>query len=380
MPFQVDPSLLDPSTFDVYNQLGISLDDFRELLSQASPDPVTGEIGPEQIASVMIRNFNNPLVQKVGQIAQKAMKERAEEHDPDFNDFDFESLASTTPTNVAGGSMWYISLERFAFANPAGDLIKDDIAPTVPGAQPVFFLNCEHEGIIRLMEQVTGLPNSQQILRFIKRAMVTPVPGLHPCLPRHLQITMKLTQHRPYLQPFLDSLPAPFTWDIDTREVAQMTRDAIDNRMQERRSQYLAAAEAAKAEGNRAFNRQDRQMALGKYKEAIDRAWDAASLRPDTEDRLAAHRLMAVCHANRAATHLLPGEDADFSKALADSQDAEKYDPDYAKGYYRQAKALEALGDVLQAQESLRRALSRPALSGDKTLLSLLNELDVQID
>ena len=48
--------------------------------------------------------------------------------------------------------------------------------------------------------------------------------------------------------------------------------------------------------------------------------------------------------------------------------------------YYRQAKAYQALGDVQQAQETLRRALSRRALATDKTLLSLLNELDIQLD
>ena len=48
--------------------------------------------------------------------------------------------------------------------------------------------------------------------------------------------------------------------------------------------------------------------------------------------------------------------------------------------YYRQAKAYQALGDVQQAQEALRRALSRSALATDKTLLSLLNELDIQLD
>ena len=48
--------------------------------------------------------------------------------------------------------------------------------------------------------------------------------------------------------------------------------------------------------------------------------------------------------------------------------------------YYRQAKAYQALGDVQQAQEALRRALRRSALATDKTLLSLLNELDIQLD
>lgn len=39
-----------------------------------------------------------------------------------------------------------------------------------------------------------------------------------------------------------------------------------------------------------------------------------------------------------------------------------------------------ALGEVQEAQEALRKALARPALATDKTLLSLLNELDIQLD
>jgi hypothetical protein len=48
--------------------------------------------------------------------------------------------------------------------------------------------------------------------------------------------------------------------------------------------------------------------------------------------------------------------------------------------YYRLAKAYQLSGDVEKAQEALRRGLSRPALAGDKSLLSLLNELDIQLD
>jgi hypothetical protein len=162
--------------------------------------------------------------------------------------------------------------------------------------------------------------------------MVTPCPGLLPALPRFLQISMKFAAHREALQPFLDSLPAPFSWDIETPEIAQTVNDAVDERMQQKFLQFMGAAEIAKAAGNNAFNSKDRRTALEQYTTAINRGWDASSVRPGTEQRKAAHKHMALCYANRAATHLLPGEDMNTEKAIEDSLQAEKYDPDYVKG------------------------------------------------
>ncbi|KAI0088702.1 hypothetical protein BDY19DRAFT_890733 [Irpex rosettiformis] len=323
--------------------------------------------------------MDNPIVQRVGAAAQEVLKARVESFDADFTGYDWNSLASTIVQEPTDG-WWQITLERFAYVDGQGNFIKEEDAPTLPGAQPAFFLNCEHKSIIRLMEQVYGLPNSETVLRFIKRAMVTPMPGLSPGLPRLLQITIKLSHHRDVIAPFLDSLPAPFEWLIETPQLASAVGDMLDQRMQGKYASFMGAAEIAKTEGNRAFNAKEFKTAIDEYTKAIDRAWDAASSRQGTEDRKIAHRFMAVCYANRAAVYLLPGDESDVKKALEDCQNAERYNPDYAKGYYRQAKAHEALGDIQQAQETLRRALSRPELATDKTLLSLLNELDVQLD
>lgn len=115
---------------------------------------------------------------------------------------------------------------------------------------------------------------------FIKQSMVTPTPGMRPALPRYLTITAKLVQHRPTLEPFLNSIPVPFTWAIESPDIASAAMDELDVLMQHRYKQYMDIAQAAKAAGNDAFNRKDRAVAMAKYTEAISVVLDALSQRP----------------------------------------------------------------------------------------------------
>lgn len=170
-------------------------------------------------------------------------------------------------------------------------------------------------------------------LSFIKRAIVTPFPGIERGLPRLLLITIKLSHHREALAAFLDTLPAPFKWSIEIPQFASKLDDYLDQRMRDKLASYMDAAEAAKAEGNRAFKEKDFKTAIEEYGKAIDRAKEVAfSDRGEEEAGQAARRLLAVCYANRAAAYLLPGDELDVEKALEDGQKAEKYNPDYAKG------------------------------------------------
>lgn len=163
--------------------------------------------------------------------------------------------------------------------------------------------------------------------------MATPIPGFPAGLPRVLQITIKLSQHREAIAPFLNSLPAPFEWLIETPAMATQFGDLVDQQLQEKHTAFMGVAEIAKAAGNRAFTAKDFPKAIEEYTKAIDRSWDAATTLPQkTEQWHAAQRLMAMCYANRAAVYLLPGEHRDVKKALHDCQNAEQKDPDYAKG------------------------------------------------
>ena len=171
------------------------------------------------------------------------------------------------------------------------------------------------------------------MISFIKRSIVTPYPGIHRGLPRLLLITIKLSQHREALAAFLDTLPAPFKWSIEIPEFASKVDDYLDLRMRDKLGSYMDAAEAHKAEANRAFKEKNFKTAIEEYGKAIDRAKEVAfSDRAEEEAGQAARRLLAVCHANRAAVYLLPGDELDVKKALKDGQQAERHNPDYAKG------------------------------------------------
>lgn len=159
------------------------------------------------------------------------------------------------------------------------------------------------------------------------------MPGLFAALPRFLHITVKLSPHAEALRPFLDSLPAPFEWEIETPEIAATVNDALDARMQEKHATYMSQADVHKHVGNAAFNRKDRALAIEQYTLAINFARDASGTRRAEEEKTVSRQFTAVCLANRAAAYLMDGEDRNPEKALADSQEVERLHPNYAKGY-----------------------------------------------
>ncbi|KAI0088802.1 hypothetical protein BDY19DRAFT_946046 [Irpex rosettiformis] len=372
---------LDPSMLETYRQAGINPEDVMEMMKDSSiVDPATGEIRFGEILDLIMKNMDNPVMENIVAASQEGWNRRVDSFDVDFTGYDWSSLASTIPQEPTEG-WWVIALERCGFVDAQGEIVLDEDASKIPGAQPSFFLNCNHKNLARITEEVHGLPNSQKVLRFIKRAMATPVLGIRAGIPRFLQITAKLSQHREALAGFLDTLPAPFEWAIETPQLASLIGDIVDQQIQSEYTKSMDAAEAAKVRGNHAFNVKDSKTAIEEYTKAIYGAqWQAATLMAGVEGQKAAQRFLAVCYANRAAALLLPGDKLDAAQALKDSQCAESYDEDYAKSYYRQAKAHEALGEVAQAQETLRRALGRPALATDRALLGLLSELDTQLE
>ncbi|KAJ8481658.1 hypothetical protein ONZ45_g15235 [Pleurotus djamor] len=102
---------------------------------------------------------------------------------------------------------------------------------------------------------------------------------------------------------------------------------------------------------------------------------DALSQKPKEEEEKQAHSLLAICFANRAAAYLIHGAGMDAKKAAADGENAVKVDPDYAKGYIRQAAAWQCLGDVEKAKDIIAQALSRSSLEYESGLIDRLIEL-----
>ncbi|KAK1231137.1 hypothetical protein PQX77_005743 [Marasmius sp. AFHP31] len=72
---------------------------------------------------------------------------------------------------------------------------------------------------------------------------------------------------------------------------------------------------------------------------------------------------------------MIEGEGGDAEKALDAGKKAEYTDPGYAKGYFRQARALGTLGKIKETQEVIIRGLKRPELERDSSLAEVLIEL-----
>ncbi|EDR11276.1 uncharacterized protein LACBIDRAFT_293413 [Laccaria bicolor S238N-H82] len=218
------------------------------------------------------------------------------------------------------------------------------------GLRPTFMIYIyETSGKHRVMHETTGLPDSKTVLQ--------------------------LQQHLPTLKPFLDSLPAPFHWRVETREEAEGLSERIHQLNVKGVVASMELAEKAKSVGNEAFSRKERAAAIKAYTEAIGHLIDVLSMKPDLDEEAKAKNLLAVCYSNRAATYLIPGAGQDVERALLNGKKAEMADPSYAKGYIRQATASEALGKLDDAQDAIARALRRPDLENDKNLVDRLIDL-----
>lgn len=127
---------------------------------------------------------------------------------------------------------------------------------------------------------------------------------------------------------FLDGLPEPFHWRFETAEERDNLADAIDEENKEKSKLSLETAAQKKSEGNAAFVMKDGAAAIKAYSDAIECAINALALNAEENTTNAT---LAILHSNRAAAHLLPGENESAKEALEDGEMAERYDPCYAK-------------------------------------------------
>lgn len=208
-------------------------------------------------------------------------------------------------------------------------------------------------------------------------------------------LSIKFEQHAPDLKPFLDSLPAPFHWRVETKEEAQNLKEGIYELNADGCRKALVSADGFKASGNLAFGHKDRPAALKAYSSAISALTDVLTMAPDVKDEELAKKQLAICHANRAAAYLISGKGVDASKALEDGEAAEAVDPGYAKAwvyhdssalceyyfsdnvirYVRQSAAHQVLGNAELSKDVIARALRRPDLEDDNGLVDLIINL-----
>ncbi|KAI0065795.1 hypothetical protein BV25DRAFT_1821481 [Artomyces pyxidatus] len=341
------------------------------------PNPITGQVEMEDLQRAMLENMTPDTMKFIDSM----LSLHRQSSDIDLTSFDFVSLGNT----IEAESFWIIVLNYVGMVDASQNSLDDETARRTPGAMPYFAMECKscqgpEEPIGQRWAQVSvGLPNSAAVLDFIHHAIATPIPPNTPCLPQTLYLSIKFAPHIPTLRPFLDSLPAPFTWGIETPAQAELHSELAMLGKEHRLDAYIAYAHKEKDEGNAAFAKKDRARALAAYSEAVVYATSAAQQGGNEKRTKEAERLLAVCLSNRAATHLLEGEGMDARNALHDAEAAEEHDPSYVKGYYRQSRAHEVIGDTEKAIIVMERALASPRVVDKRGIQTRITELHASV-
>lgn len=114
-------------------------------------------------------------------------------------------------------------------------------------------------------------------------------------------------------------------------------------------------AAAFKAKGNEFFKAKDYATAVEWYSKAVD---------ADPQNR--------VYYSNRSAAYAAL---RDYAKAAQDGELCVRCDPDWNKGYFRQATALQSLKRYQDALKVVNTGLARKTVSDDKNLVALRDTL-----
>ncbi|KAI0047329.1 hypothetical protein FA95DRAFT_1606134 [Auriscalpium vulgare] len=315
---------------------------YAKIIADMPPNPKTGRKDLLDIITHLAENSNRQDVRALyGGTDDTAVRAQ-------LDVFDFAALAPT----VVPGTTWRVGL-----------IDRGDIAfhfPLPPG--PVQTIKITHRTGMKCRDEATGMMRLQQdllgedtvlsdyMLTFLRRCIAMPAGPQEPALPATMIIADLLAPHLPVLEPFLNSLPAPFTWQVagpgpstgPPRDDFPETYDGL-----------IAFANERKESANKAYSIKLYELSAQGYGHGIEALSRAEVLEPQSMGP-PERRLRAVLHANRAAAYLASGE---ASAALQDGCDAEKLDPSYLKGYIRQARAHEVLGDTGDRRTVLERAL-----------------------
>ncbi|KAF9533411.1 hypothetical protein CPB83DRAFT_782965 [Crepidotus variabilis] len=346
---------------------GMKPQGIMELMQKVPPNPVTGKV---EMSDVMRYLEQHP--DEMTNIAEAVDKIHKSRPPVDLKTYDYKALGKT----IVHETFWVLQLEPFGYVDHSGKEVDTNTVQGTSGVRPTFIFYCyDDKGAYRITHQCVGLPNADTVLEVIQKAIATPEIPLKPKLPWFFLLSIKLAGHAESLRPFLDSLPKPFHWRVETKEEAQGVHDGVDGLNHKGKITAMTRAEKAKNEGNKSFSKKDREAALKSYKQALDLVEDVLCQKPTEAEEKAAKKLQAICFANRAAAYMIPGEGCDASKALEDGKAAEAADPSYNKSYIRQASAYQSLGDLDGAKDAIARALKRKDLENDNGLVDRFIEL-----
>ncbi|KAI0047326.1 hypothetical protein FA95DRAFT_1595755 [Auriscalpium vulgare] len=315
-----------------------------KIIADMPPNPKTGSKNPLDIFTYIAENANRQDVRALyGGTDDTA--ERAQ-----LDVFDFAALAPT----VVPGTMWRVGLiDRgdiaFHFPLPSGHFQTIKVTHRTT-------MECRDEatGTMRFQQDLLGEDAvlSDYMLTFLRRCVAMPAAPQEPALPATMILSDLLAPHLPVLEPFLNSLPPPFTWQV-AGPAPSTGPPWSEFNFPTTYDELIALAKEMKDSANEVYEMKFYEMAVQWYRYGIEALSRAEALEPERMGP-PERRLRAVLHANRAAAHLGNGN---AGAALQDGLDAEQLDPSYLKGYIRQARAHEVMGDKSERRTVLERAL-----------------------
>ncbi|KAI0088310.1 hypothetical protein BDY19DRAFT_891241 [Irpex rosettiformis] len=286
----------------------------------------------------------------------------------DLEGFDYTKL------KVKRGTFWVMQMSADGFVGPNDQYFNEFKEGYRPNFQVIIYDGMSNFRATDI--SAGGLPTSSMLLTLLKKAIASPIPPNRPLLPELFLIALKLSPHVDSLRPFLDSLPAPFTWRVETPEEAAEVASGVHEQNAKGVARGWSSGQTEKSLGNKALANNDSQKAVAHYTEAIESLQHAMSQNPTKEEKKSISELISVCFANRSAAWMLQGRGVDPKKALRDAEEADIWNENYIKAYYRQAKSHQLLGQTTKAIEVLRGALARPTLNNDKDLGDYFKELE----
>ncbi|KAF8061481.1 hypothetical protein FPV67DRAFT_281733 [Lyophyllum atratum] len=346
---------------------GMDPEIMRAIVDKIPPNAVTGRVDFGDIMKYMSKNPD-----EMETLIKSTENLDLDKKDEDLSRYDFASLAP----KIRHESFWVLQLEHMGTVDASGRPLSSSAAHNTPGSRPTFMIYCyDDRESFRLTQECDTLPTSATVLQVLRRVIAKPLPPLRPELPWFLLISIKFKQHIPDLKPFLDSLPAPFHWRLETQEEVENLKEGIWKLNEDGVRKALVSADKLKTAGNASFSRKDRLEAVKAYTGAIDALIDVLSMTPDIEDEKKAKKQLAICYGNRAAAYLIPGTGVDAKKAIEDGKSAQEWDPNYTKAYIRQATAYQLLGNTELAKDVVARALHSSELENDNGLVDRLVDL-----
>ncbi|KAI0309841.1 hypothetical protein OF83DRAFT_1179154 [Amylostereum chailletii] len=279
-------------------------------------------------------------------------------NEPDMSNFDIAALPCVP-------EMWTLELHE----NVEWLVDMDGQAYITKGW---WLMACNDGETTRMVHPTRSKPTESDVLTFVRQSFAESVTGtFKQGFPNRLLISPAFKPYQSGLHALLHALPEPVAWKFDSEPRTQSTD--LSHLMLD---VLYSAGRNWKGWGNQAYAEKNAKLARDAYTCGIghlERAVREHGARGHCGKLEDICGLLAVCCANRAAVYLLDGKEFSPQKAEADGRRAEELEPGYAKGYYRQARAHECLGDVGKACEVLERALRQKELKND---VGIQEELD----